>query len=618
MKNKKKIIIGLIVFILIVCVAIAIIIYNSSFSTTPKTLLIYMCGSNLESEKGLAGRTINEILAAKPGSNVNIVIQTGGAQDWKSYDIKNDTIQRYEVKNGKLELIATLDNANMGEEQTLTDFLKWGQEKYNNEHYMLVLWDHGAGPIDGIAFDENYNYDSLSLLELKSALSNAKFPNKIDIIGFDACLMASIETAAVIQDYANYMVASEEIETPGGWDFKAVVESYSKLDDLPEVGKIICDSYMKKCIDSNKGSYPTLSVIDLSYTNEVLKQFDDYLYMIKGDLLDLDYSYISEAIHSTEKFGGGDLFKSNANMIDILDFLYQSDKYLSFNYVDLCILLKGEFVTYSVHNANRRAYGVSFYYPENYVQEDIEKFTSLDVNKNYNQFLKDVFLNVPEKTIELSNKGSKSTDDAFSVSISKNSTQYFKLINYAIMTTDEDKKQHILFVDNNIVKDWDNLTFKVKNKENTIALNNNRLFYKVVANTPEFISYIAPIKINGEKTYLNFVYVKEDETTSKGYYYIVGASKGYDENGLPDNDIIPLEKGDRIQVVTDVLADNEYIENYGKEFVIDDKGIISEIPLNIEQYQCEVIISDIFGNTFKSNIVTFENGIVTNIEELID
>ena len=77
-----------------------------------------------------------------------------------------------------------------------------------------------------------------------------------------------------------------------------------------------------------------------------------------------------------------------------LDFLYQSDKYLSFNYVDLCMLLKGEFVTYSVHNANRRAYGVSFYYPENYVQEDIEKlphdrFTpytipiSIEENKEY-------------------------------------------------------------------------------------------------------------------------------------------------------------------------------------------------------------------------------------------
>ena len=617
MKNKKRILICLIIGILIITGTILFLLFHNKEKVviSDKTIFIYMCGSNLETRKGLAGKNIDEILSAEVGDNVSIVIQTGGSQEWKSHDIKNDKIQRYEVKDGKLELVKTIKNSNMGEADTLTDFLVWGQNKYQSEHYMLIIWDHGAGPIDGVAFDENYDFDALDLLELKSALKNANLKKKFDIIGFDACLMASIETAQAIQDYANYMIASEEIEPSGGWNYKTVVESYSKIDELPEVGKQICDSYMQKCIDSGKESYPTLSVFDLSYTNDVLKQFDEVAEMINNDILDSKNSYFTEAVHSAEKFGGGDLYKSSANMIDILDYLSETSKYISLNYVDMYMLLDGQFVTYSVHNENRKVSGVSFFYPEVYNKEDIEKYLKLNVSKNYNKLLKDVFLNVPEKTLELSDKGSKSSDGSFSITLSSDGSQYLNSINYAFMTTDKEDKKHILFIDNDIKKDWDNLVFKSNYKGKTLALNNNRLFYRVVTKTPEFISYIAPIKLNGEKTNLNFVYVIEDEEKNKGYYYIIGTSKGFDENGLLDNDIIPLKKGDKIQVITDVLIDKENVENYGEEFVINDSGKISENNLDMNKYQYVFILSDIFGNTFTSNIATFENNKITNIEK---
>ena len=153
-----------------------------------KTIFIYMCGSNLETKQGLAGKNIDEILQADIGRDMNVVIETGGAQTWRSHGIDNSAIQRYEVKDGKLKLLDTLPQANMGEPETLTDFLAWGQKEYKSEKNMLVLWDHGGGSAKGVCFDENYSFDSLSLTELKSALDAAKLNGKFDFISFVSCV----------------------------------------------------------------------------------------------------------------------------------------------------------------------------------------------------------------------------------------------------------------------------------------------------------------------------------------------------------------------------------------------------------------------------------------------
>ena len=140
---------------------------NTGRKKGDKTVFIYMCGSNLETKQGLAGKNIDEILTASVGDDVNIVIETGGAATWRSHNIDNNALQRYEVAGGSLNLIESLPNGNMGESETLGNFLKWGMENYPAEHNMLVFWDHGGGSAKGVCFDENYSFDSLSLAERK-------------------------------------------------------------------------------------------------------------------------------------------------------------------------------------------------------------------------------------------------------------------------------------------------------------------------------------------------------------------------------------------------------------------------------------------------------------------
>ena len=339
-----------------------------------KTIFIYMCGSNLETKQGLAGKNIDEILAADTG-NLNIIIQTGGAKVWRSHGISNTASQRYKVENGELILLDTLSQLNMGEAETLADFLKWGQEHYARGDSMLILWDHGAGAAKGVCYDENYNFDPLTLKELKAALENANLKNKFELIGFDACLMASVETAYYVYDYAKYMIASEEIEPSGGWDYKAVCEAFSESKNHVKTGKAICDAYIQKCKEGEK-LFATLSLFDLSKTPMLMNQCSAAIEYIKKYARKADYfSEVMNAMRTCEKFGGDNSFQGAANMLDFVDFVYKATGEEYKELIDT-----SDFVLYSVNSGHRVNGGVSFYYPMIYDEKEIKYYLELGIN----------------------------------------------------------------------------------------------------------------------------------------------------------------------------------------------------------------------------------------------
>lgn len=599
-----------IISILLVCILIA-----AAFSACgklgdgKKTLFIYMCGSNLETKQGLAGKNIDEMLSADIGNNTDVIIETGGTQTWRSHNINNDAIERYEVKNGKLKLIETLDNSNMGESATLTDFLIWGQKNYPSRHNSLILWDHGAGAAKGICYDENYSFDPLTLKELKRAFESAKLKNRFDIIGFDACLMASMETAYYVYDYAKYMIASEEIEPSGGWDYKTLCETFSKSEDYIEIGKAVCDSYMQKC-KANQKFYATLSLFDLSQIPQLMNQCSAAIEYIEKYARKADYfSEVTEAMKTCEKFGGDNAFQGTANMFDFEDF---ANKLTSKEYKDLIDV--SSFVLYSVNSGQRNNGGVSFFYPAVFNEQEVKDYIKLGVNDNFNRFLLRHYSNIPEKTIEYQDKGSVSDNGAFSVKLTPESADYFSHIDFVLMNTDKNGTRHILCTYNDIRKDWKNLSFESNFRGVSLALNGHRLFCSAVSSNSEYISFIAPVKVNGEKTNLRFVFVWDRTMFNNGYFKVAGLWNGYDENGLPDNDIIPLKSADKVQVVTDtVLVNSEPEENYSEEFTIGEEGaVISELPLDGKEYKYVFAVTDIFGNIFTSDMATFEMTVSLN------
>mgnify|MGYP003314331993 CR=1 FL=1 len=103
---------------------------NLQTDNSDHTLLIYMCGSDLESSRGYASNNIEEILGAEIPKNTNVILQTGGSENWHTTGISAEHIGRYEIKNGQLTQLSVLPQSNMGDDETLLSFLTFAKENY--------------------------------------------------------------------------------------------------------------------------------------------------------------------------------------------------------------------------------------------------------------------------------------------------------------------------------------------------------------------------------------------------------------------------------------------------------------------------------------------------------
>ena len=124
--------------------------------TTPKakeyTIMVYIVGSNLESRLGAATSDIEEMRdAGLDFERANLLLYTGGSRRWVS-DIPNDTNNVLDLSRGEGVRITaqTSRSANMGEAQTLAEFINYCTRNYPAEHYALILWDPWGRPAVGI------------------------------------------------------------------------------------------------------------------------------------------------------------------------------------------------------------------------------------------------------------------------------------------------------------------------------------------------------------------------------------------------------------------------------------------------------------------------------------
>lgn len=276
------------------------------------TLMIYMIGSDLESNDGSASTDIDEILAADT-SNINITLQTGGTKKWHNPYIKSGATQRHVIQNGKISLMEDMGSTSMVQPDTLADFIKWSAKCYPADRYMLVFWNHGGGTALGFGVDE-YSEDMLELSEIGSAIGESGI--KFDIVGFDACLMGTVETAYMLEPYADYLIASEEIEPGTGWYYTNWLNKLSSdtAVDTVELGKLIVDDYINGP-DASFWDSNTLSVIDLAeipYTYSVLSKYMNNA----AQHINESYGSISNARARAKDFGDGGF-----EQIDILSYI---------------------------------------------------------------------------------------------------------------------------------------------------------------------------------------------------------------------------------------------------------------------------------------------------------
>ena len=322
------------------------------------TILIYMCGTDLESRSAMASRDLQEMLNAKLSDKVNIILYTGGCKKWQNNVMSSSTNQIYQISSkGLARLEDDLGAKSMVSADTLLSFLQYGKRNFPANRTMLIFWDHGGGSLSGYGYDEKFaNAGSMRLDQINTVLSKAGM--QFDVIGFDACLMATAENALMLSKYADYMIASEETEPGVGWYYTDWLTALSKNTSMStlELGKNIVDSFVEECSRSCKGQQTTLSVVDLAELGQTLSMdlaafARDTKDMITGN----EYSVVSNARSNTREF-------AQSSRIDQIDLVHFAGNVGTEEGKKLAQTLLSA-VKYNRTGNITNAYGISIYFP---------------------------------------------------------------------------------------------------------------------------------------------------------------------------------------------------------------------------------------------------------------
>ena len=322
------------------------------------TIMVYMCGTDLESSYGMGSKDMQEMAKATIGSNVNLLVYTGGCKKWKTNGISNTTNQIYKVETGKLVCVQSdVGNKVMVTPSTLSEFIQYCSAKYPANRNMLIFWDHGGGSLSGYGYDEkNASKGSMTLSGIKKALTDGGI--KFDFIGFDACLMATAETAIMLSDYADYMIASEETEPGIGWyytDWLTQLSANTSMSTL-KIGKNIVDGFVDTCATQCRGQGATLSVVDLA---ELEATFPDDLKNFAtatSAQIKEDYSQVSKARGGAREF-------ATSTRIDQVDLVDLANRLGTDEAKELANTIRSA-VKYNRTSSNMtNAYGLSIYFP---------------------------------------------------------------------------------------------------------------------------------------------------------------------------------------------------------------------------------------------------------------
>lgn len=286
---------------------------NDDPKESHRTIMIYMIGSDLETEGRAGTNDIKEIIDAEYNTeDVNIVLYIGGAKKWHMSEIDENENAIFEIEDDKLKKVKSYKLKPMNNKNTLTEFIDYTYENYDSKKYSLILWDHGGGPIWGYGKDENDKSGSLmSIKDIDEALNNSELikNEKLEFLGFDACLMSSIEIANAYKEEAEYLIAAAEIEPGDGWDYHFLNE-INKETTSAEMGIHIIDYYHNFYVENSSGIYGyyytpsvTLSLIDLSKIDTLVASVNDLFGAIEPNISVSTYNTIARSASRTKIYG---------------------------------------------------------------------------------------------------------------------------------------------------------------------------------------------------------------------------------------------------------------------------------------------------------------------------
>ena len=594
----------------------------------------YLCGSDLESNGGFATMDLSEMMEVELPENVNVVIETGGASVWQNDEMDPSKLQRWLYNSEGLQLLEEQDTANMGDAQTLYEFLDFANTNYPADHVAVTFWNHGGGSVSGAAFDELHDLDSLDLSEMYQAFNEVWPANTADpaleLVGFDTCLMATVDVASVFQNFAKYLVASEEVEPGNGWLYSgwlgALAEDPSM--DGAALGRAICDSYYEGCEAVGTEDQTTLSLTDLTRLTPLLEAYEAFGQEAFAAAAE-DPGFFAElgrAAAQSENYGGNTREQGYTNMVDMGHLARQTAWMLPSAQGVLDAL--ADCVLYQVGGVYRsEATGLSCYYSYNGDVDDFNGYATLgeslafkylyaygltgELDESGMEYLSE--LNIEELPDRLT---LADTDwDGAALDVDEDGTSFLSLgpeagdilssIGFSLFYVDEENDQMLLLgTDNDMTADWDNGTFYDNFRGAWGAIDGHLVYMELSYEGDDYNLYSVPILLNGEEYNLQVAY---DFTAEE--WSILGARQGIDDSGMADKELRLLEEGDQITTIWQLASfsgDDDFEMYTAEELTVTADTSFGEAPLPDGTYSMVFEMQDTVGNYAYSDAVLFD------------
>ncbi len=328
------------------------------------TVMIYLIGSDLETDgkRPEASDDVTQMLRSGfDREQVNVVLMTGGTARWKAGFPADATVIYALDKSSAPTEVCRFPLMNMGDPETLTLFLRTCKERYPADDYILIFWNHGMGPLMGLCVDRLFDGDLLTLAEMDQALNDSGIASekKLMLIGFDACLMGSLEVAVTCAPYADYMVASSELEPGSGWNYGFLKQLGPGLDGA-RVGTWIIDSYFDEQASAiGRGVPVTLACVDLSRIGTLTETLEPVFAVLYEGLTEESFSKYS--INRQNSASVARSTGSEYDLIDLRDFVL---RLCASEGIDSApsIAALDEAVVYS-RSTDERLHGLTVYFP---------------------------------------------------------------------------------------------------------------------------------------------------------------------------------------------------------------------------------------------------------------
>lgn len=586
-------------------------------STGPSwTVLMYMCGSTLEEDYSRAGEVLGSLACDLP-ENINVAVETGGSRTWSLEDIYSDYLQRFEVQKNGLRLVDQKPVSSMGEADTLYSFLSWGMETYPADNTIVVLWDHGGGPLGGVAYDSAYNFDSLSLEELQDALS--RLSNKPDMLGFDASLMSNLETASALSLYTDYMVASEDIMPMSGWDYHGLFEYLSENPSasVKDVGAVICDG-VKNNASGQESDFVSMAVSDLSKATMLSLAFEgmaDTMVSAADDVNSLrDLSY---AMNELEFLGGNSIWEGYSNLIDIGELTAVVSEHIGSPASNIVNAINEMVVYRNVSEYHNTSSGLSVYYPKNRSSQQLAEYRDICMSGSYMEFIEKTVIDVdiPDRIYHYEDGAAwqayndMAYENVMTTAADVNGRYILTAVHPEIITragvnfykySPKDGGYIYLFRDYSAKYDPSAGGYVYEFGGRLPELNSTPVAMYLVSQNTCFDIYSIPVIYDGKLT--NIRVSKSKQADDYGEYKILGLWNGVDEySGMADRKYNELKTGDVIIPIYEVYGksgDKSYVE--GDKIRIGFGGAkITDKLIDDGDYIVSYTAEDMFGITYE-------------------